>query len=154
MTVDKQKLKALAEAADQQLMWGYAVPDSLCINPHVSAILVGPRRMDMDRMVAYQIDDAKFIAAASPTTVLALLAEIERLEGRKRLCPHHERETCLQCAWPPREQSEIDQLKAENEELRKDAERYRYMRRVWAPHLSQDEADAQTDAAMAKEKLQ
>lgn len=44
-----------------------------------------------------------------------------------------------------------DQLKAENEALRKDAERYRYMRRAWAPHLSQDEADSQTDAAMAKE---
>lgn len=97
MSMDKQKLKALAEAATQS---------------H------GARRVEVDHNGVHVIGDgswkilsawhtpdgkgaqnAEFAAAASPATVLALLAE-------------------------------IDQLKAENEALRKDAERYRFVSKL------------------------
>ncbi|MCE0853958.1 ead/Ea22-like family protein [Pseudomonas asiatica] len=81
MTIDKQKLKALAEAATQS---------------H------GARRVEVDHNGVHVIGDgswkilsawhtpdgkgaqnAEFAAAASPTTILALLAEVERLESAK-----------------------------------------------------------------------
>lgn len=81
MTIDKQKLKALAQAATQN---------------H------GARRVEVDHNGVHVIGDgswkilsawhtpdgkgeqnAEFAAAASPATVLALLAEIERLESAK-----------------------------------------------------------------------
>ena len=81
MSIDKQKLKALAEAATQS---------------H------GPRRVEVDHNGVHVIGDgswkilsawhtpdgkgsqnAEFAAAASPSTVLALLAEIERLTSSR-----------------------------------------------------------------------
>lgn len=130
MTIDKQKLKALAEAATQS---------------H------GARRVEVDHNGVHVIGDgswkilsawhtpdgkgaqnAEFAAAASPATVLALLAE-------------------------------IDQLKAENEALREDAERYRFVRSpigtssplaIWNEEkmpLFSSIADAVVDEFMAKE---
>lgn len=92
MTIDKQKLKALAEAATQS---------------H------GARRVEVDHNGVHVIGDgswkilsawhtpdgkgaqnAEFAAAASPATVLALLAEIDQLKAenealRKLKLPHY-----------------------------------------------------------------
>ena len=121
MTIDKQKLKALAQAATQN---------------H------GARRVEVDHNGVHVIGDgswkilsawhtpdgkgeqnAEFAAAASPATVLALLAEIERLESAKgdpvgSFDKHMEY------------MQENIRLKAENEALRKDAERYRVLRQA------------------------
>lgn len=55
--------------------------------------------------------------AYNPKTMLALIAEVEQLQGKKALCKLHEKDTCLQCMWPPRERSEVAALKAEVETL-------------------------------------
>lgn len=77
----------------------------------------------------------QFHEEVSPETVLALIAENDRLHERKKLCPIHARAECIVCVWPRPEASEVtrfkverDQLKAENEALRKDADRYRFIR--------------------------
>lgn len=57
--------------------------------------------------------NAKFIAAASPATVLALLAEIERMES----------ESMHAAAGFQSDREQIDQLKAENEALRQSKDR-------------------------------
>lgn len=101
MSIDKEKLKALAEAATQSY---------------------GARRVEVDHNGVHVIgdgswkilsawhtpdgkaaDNAEFAAATSPATILALLAEIDQL------------------AFEPAKHSRrlIDQLKAENEALRK-----------------------------------
>ncbi|QXI45125.1 ead/Ea22-like family protein [Pseudomonas wayambapalatensis] len=129
MTIDKQKLKALAEAATQ----GEWERDGHQVCP------VADQNASLGSFS--KRSDAAYVAALQPSVVLALLAEIEHAENRLH-------DVAVLCATVEHER---DQLKTENEALRKDAERYRYMRRVWAPHLSQDEADTQTDAAMAKE---
>lgn len=106
MTIDKEKLKALAEAATQS---------------H------GARRVEVDHNGLHVIGDgswkilsawhtpdgkgaqnAEFAAAASPATVLALLAEIDQL------------------AFEPAKHARrvIDQLKAENEDYKSGQERY------------------------------
>lgn len=74
-------LKRLAEAAveGQTYEWFAAVPKGAAVNPTGSALLNGPRRRDLDRMVAYVREDAEFIAAAHPGAVLALIAENERV---------------------------------------------------------------------------
>ena len=107
MTIDKAKLKALAEAATQS---------------H------GARRVEVDHNGVHVIGDgswkilsawhtpdgkgaqnAEFAAAASPATILALLAEIESAETRLH-------DVAALCATVEQER---DQLKAENEALRK-----------------------------------
>lgn len=147
MTIDKQKLKALAEAATQS---------------H------GARRVEVDPNGVHVIGDgswkilsawhtpdgkgalnAEFAAAASPATVLALLAEIERLaasrskkerELEQELEVWHHGPFCWTCGdtgdvhditgeWRGEcdclsarlinANRERDQLKAENEALRK-----------------------------------
>lgn len=49
------------------------------------------------------------------------------------------------------EAEEADRLRGEVKELRKDAERYRWIRATDGKHLPEAEADAEIDAAMAKE---
>lgn len=119
-------------------------------------------------LMAQNKDYADLALACTPDTVLALLAEIERLEAKVRLAGvaaevtvHEEvgravtRELFLA--------HERDQLKAENEGLRKDAERYRFVRNpigtssplaIWnegkMPSFS-SMADAVVDEFMAKE---
>lgn len=73
----------------------------------------------------------KFIAAANPAAVLDLIAELENLRA------NHEHVVALnhqQFGAAIRSNAERDQLKADNEALRKDAERYRFLRRTdcWA----------------------
>lgn len=136
-------------------------------------------------------DDSRFIAAASPATVLALLEEIDRLatsrskkerELEQELEVWHHGPFCWTCGdtgdvhditgeWRGEcdclssqvinANRERDQLKAENEALRKDAGRYRWLRdkqtfiwliQDWFPGEAMlTNVDADIDAAMAKE---
>lgn len=129
MTIDKQKLKALAEAAN-------AVTTDVNITMAVGA----------DPVEVKAVQD--YLQVAMPKTVLALLAEIEntesRLHGVATLCATVEQER--------------DQLKAENEALRKDAERCRWLRDKahtadweFIGGQTPDAGEAEIDAAMAKE---
>ncbi|WP_207936413.1 hypothetical protein [Pseudomonas sp. 51_B] len=143
MTIDKQKLKALAEAAN-------AITTDVKITMAIGA----------DPVEVKAVQD--YLQVAMPKTILALLAEIERLEAKVRLAGvaaevtvHQEvgravtRELVL--AY------ERDQLKAENEALRKDAERYRWLREPWQDQrqvrawTSLEVMDENIDSAMAKE---
>jgi hypothetical protein len=109
MSVDIQKLKALAEAA---------TPGPWTVSEeHESASFQGYVAGDADGWIAIfgtanqDADNADYVAAANPAAVLELIADVE--------ANRHEREVV--CA-------NYDQLKAENEELRKDAERYQWLR--------------------------
>ncbi|KAF4559217.1 MULTISPECIES: ead/Ea22-like family protein [Pseudomonas] len=120
MTIDKAKLKALAQAASQSR---------------------GARRVEVDHNGVHVIGDgswkilsawrtpdgkgaqnAEFAAAASPATILALLAEIERLEvdnGSMRGSTKRMGEDASKAQKKARKaQREIDRLKAENEAMR------------------------------------
>lgn len=80
MKLKKEELRRLAEAADQSL-WGVCIPDSSLVNPFRAALLIGPRRSDIGRMIAYVAEDAAYIAAARPATVLSLLDENAQLRA-------------------------------------------------------------------------
>lgn len=165
-------LKALAEAATQS---------------H------GARRVELDHNGVHVIGDgswkilsawhtpdgkgaqnAEFAAAASPDTVLALLAEIDRLVRKNNNQAESIREyqeltkggdvsLGMLKADLRVTSGERDQLKAENEALRKDAERYRFVRNpigtasplaIWNEGrmpLFSSIADAVVDEFMAKE---
>lgn len=123
MTIDKEKLRAQAEAATQD---------------H------GARRVEVDLngrnvigdgswkiFIAWHTPDGKgkenadFCAAASPSTILALLGEIERLQadlaemtGYRDNAANHMRRIRAESTDA---ENERDQLKAENETLRKHA---------------------------------
>lgn len=169
MTIDKQKLRALAEAATQS---------------H------GARRVEVDPNGVHVIGDgswkilsawhtpdgkgsqnAEFAAAASPATVLALLAEIDRLttsRSKKERELEQELEvwrhgpSCWSCGdagdvhditgeWRGEcdcltarlinANRERDQLKAENEALRKDAGNWKAVLRAME-QLKSDEQGA------------
>ena len=147
-----RELKALAEAATQS---------------H------GARRVEVDHNGVHVIGDgswkilsawhtsdgkgahnAEFAAAACPTTVLALLAEIEQLRNsHEQVCTNYNR-----VSFTSEERGkQIDHLKSENEALRKDAERYRWLRKPWQEQrqvkawTSLELMDENIDAAMAKE---
>lgn len=93
MTIDKAKLRAAAEAAGPKDYFA-------------------PRPYEEDRHYDDQeLKRLEFMAEADPATVLALLAEIERIELISRIsCNHDGFKAVL---------AERDQLKAENEALRK-----------------------------------
>lgn len=99
----------------------------------------------------------KFIAAANPAAVLALIAEVESLREHKQLLVDL-READGYESWAS-VLVMVDKLKAENEDLRKDAERYRFIRRsggiIWTVIESQKKAtgdlyDVGVDATMSK----
>lgn len=119
MTIDKQKLKALAEAATQS---------------H------GARQVEIDHNGVHVIGDgswkilsawhtpdgkgaqnAEFVAAASPATVLTLLAEIDGLHDQHGRDSGELRKLCNARDSARRER---DQLKAENEDYKSGQERY------------------------------
>jgi FtsZ-binding cell division protein ZapB len=116
MTIDKEKLKAMAECAA-----GFT---------------------DM---------------SLAPDVVLALLAEIEGLHAQHGRDSGELRKLCSARDSARRQR---DQLKSENEALRNDAERYRWMRQRHIPleghdFLSTQEIlDRRIDAAMLKEQPQ
>ena len=103
------------------------------------------------------LKDSEYIAAADPVTVLALIAEVESLREHKQLLVDL-READGYESWAS-VLVMVDKLKAENEDLRKDAERYRFIRRsgglIWTVIESQKKAtgdlyDIGVDAAMSK----
>lgn len=117
MTSDREKLKALAEAATKG-EWRYGPGDGEDENPIVFVDL--PNASGVAISILFEADwatdaDAAFVAKASPQVVLALLEEIEHLtesrrearEARNRIGDRHDAI-----------ETERDQLKAENEQLR------------------------------------
>lgn len=152
MAIDKENLKVLAQSVKPDC---YMVPE--------------PYEEDR-RYSPEEISSLEFSAAASPEAVLALLAEIDRLES----------EAMPTAAVVQSDREQIDQLKAENETLRdganfraiqslradcealrKDAERYRWLTEKagpsWGDMLGDKsttpaEKAAEIDAAMAKER--
>lgn len=109
MTIDKDQLKALAEAAIR------SCEDS------------GQRWPQDDDWFAPDDDgeELEFVKAANPATILALLDEIDGLNAQ------HGRDSAelrRLCSMRDLARKQRDQLKAENEALRKDAERYRWLR--------------------------
>lgn len=94
MTIDKAKLKALAEAS---LAGEWYEAGDLRYDDRKTGDIHGLHH-----------DDDRFIGATSPATILALLAEIESTESRLH-------DVAVLCATVEQER---DQLKAENEVLR------------------------------------
>lgn len=75
MTIDKQKLKAMAEASPYK-DWSLSSYEAVGGRAHI--VMHGA----FDHIITtFEDGSAEFIAAASPATILALLAEIERLES-------------------------------------------------------------------------
>ena len=104
----------------------------------------------------FSVLDAEFIAKCEPGSVLALIAEVESLREHKQLLVDL-READGYESWAS-VLVMVDKLKAENEDLRKDAERYRWLRnpsdsvvvRDLQSHLRGDYMDKIIDAAMTK----
>ncbi|EKT4497343.1 ead/Ea22-like family protein [Pseudomonas putida] len=184
MTIDKAKLKVLAEAAtpgrhyDRLESAGGGIKYE-CTGDDGSLVLKVDHKNDEFGFVGDRGEaDEAFFLACSPATILALLAEIERLKERNvywidqantiavdRNSIRIERDQLKAenedyRSGQDRYEQIIDDLKAESEELRKDAERYRAIRDE-IPHAdlgraildvqTADEYDAAVDAAMAKE---
>jgi regulator of replication initiation timing len=113
MTIDKAKLKALAEAATPGPWFWDKGEDPL---PHTYGIADGS---DEEQMVVNQEfgiefkEDAYFIAAANPATVLELLAEIDQLQDSSKMRAVRSLRGDVADLL-----AERDQLKAENEALK------------------------------------
>lgn len=149
MTIDKFALKALAEAAtqgewtrDTRKFGGvvYGGPIQHWVNGSGQSQVAMTTGADWMRPGETEAN-ADFIAAANPATILALLAEIDQLEGLAPCPPPRPPEgdglPRYGIRWNgptspvsvPREDGYwtpwhlADQLRAENESLRKDAER-------------------------------
>ncbi|HDS1765662.1 ead/Ea22-like family protein [Pseudomonas putida] len=110
MTIDKAQLKSLAE-------------DSLTGDWYEAGDLRYEDRKTGD-IHGLHHDDDRFIAAAGPATVLALLAEIERLKAQVRLADVAGEMAVHEAVGRAATDYgvailERDQLKAENEALRK-----------------------------------
>lgn len=119
MTIDKIRLKKLAEEATQG-PWCWDKGEDP--RPHTYGIATDadPECMVVNQYFGIEMkEDAYFIAAASPSTVLALLADIERLE---RESEQAKADGADAFGLAQGRADMIDQLKAENEALRKEAE--------------------------------
>jgi hypothetical protein len=119
MTIDKAKLKSLAEAATQG-EWSHERFGMIQAGPVIQfANGAGRQQIAMatgaDWMVqGEQIANAEFMASANPSVVLALLAEIER----------HEAWRTAFLAERDAQMRQRDQLRAENEDYRSGQVRY------------------------------
>lgn len=149
---DHNELKRLAEAATPG-PWAY---DGSYVFP--ARTEDGTTYVELWRSIAdcHQPENTKFIAAANPAAVIALIAEVESLREHKQLLVDL-READGYESWAS-VLVMVDKLKAENEDLRKDAERYRFIRRsgglIWTVIESQKKAtgdlyDVGVDAAMS-----
>ena len=148
MTIDKQKLKALAEAAtpgrhyDRLESAGGGIKYE-CAGDDGSLVLKVDHKNNEFGFVGDRGEaDEAFFLACSPAAVLALLAEIERLESAKgdpvgsfdKHMEYMQENIRLKAenedyrSGQDRYEQIIDDLKAENEALRKDAKRYRFLR--------------------------
>ena len=149
---DNTELKRLAEAAPEGPWFGleYAPGTSYVFD------------VDLGTLLAYESIDSekdaclRYVAAANPAVVLALIAENDRLNAENKQL------ILLECYGGTAQAAinllaERDQLKAEVEALRQDAERYRRMRSAalkQADVLADEfdaEFDLQLDAALGKE---
>lgn len=180
MTIDKQKLKALAEAAtpgrhyDRLESAGGGIKYE-CAGDDGSLVLKVDHKNNEFGFVGDRGEaDEAFFLACSPAAVLALLAEIERLESAKgdpvgsfdKHMEYMQENIRLKAenedyrSGQDRYEQIIDDLKAESEALRKDAERYRWLRKPWQEQrqvkawTSLEVMDENIDAAMAKEASQ
>ena len=145
---DFRDLKATAEACQQhQPLRFMRSHGALFIRNDNGIVFDVHQNRSFPEFMAQNKDYADLVLAANPATILALITENERLvawrEGLLKERAEHIRQR--------------DQLKAENEALRQDAERYRRMRTA---ALKQDdvladefdaEFDLQLDAALGKE---
>lgn len=116
MNIDKEKLKALAEAQPVQI-WKRTRgrrPD-MKGQPLMYGI-EGPEGVSDWEDWGFTGKAAEYIAAVSPATVLALLAEIEQLQEHKQHLVDLRETHGFDC-WAAA-LVEIDRLKAENEALR------------------------------------
>ncbi|MCU9528757.1 ead/Ea22-like family protein [Pseudomonas mosselii] len=166
MTIDKQKLKALAEAATQG-DWNlherrlgavvYGGPIQHWVNGSGQSQIAMMTGADWMRDGESEAN-AEFIAAANPATVLALLAEIERLERKNANQAESIRQYQDHLVGGDSILSltnERDELKVENEELRGKyeilLEAAGNMLRFSKPTCMNDEKWRDRVAAMAKE---
>lgn len=126
MTIDREKLKALAKLATQG-DWerdGYQVCPVADQNASLGSF--------------GKSTDAAYVAALQPSVILALLAEIDDQALQARSA----REVCLESQAAILSLiSERDQLKAENEALRRDAENWKTVQRAME-QLKSDEQGA------------
>lgn len=148
MTIDKSALKALAEAATQ----GAWIFDGCTLNDWDAggySMEWMPNGEDCeDGTNSNYREDGAYMAAANPSKILALLAEIEGLHSQHARDGGELRKLCSARDSARRQR---DQLKAENESLRKDAERYRQMRSMTLNQLDEttDQFDAEFDFQIA-----
>lgn len=110
----------------------------------------------------FSVLDAEFIAKCEPGSVLALIAEVESLREHKQLLVDL-READGYESWAS-VLVMVDKLKAKNEDLGKDAERYRWLMSDavmngtlgifggWIDFEFKDEASKQIDEAMQEVK--
>lgn len=119
MNIDKEKLKALAEACGdlnwrfQQESWTeHAIRDD-----HAYIALMRVKSAKHPGPCPEREAKAMFLGAMTPATVLALLAEIDGLHAQHGRDSGELRKLCASRDSARRER---DQLKAENEALHKD----------------------------------
>lgn len=169
---DLTKLKELAERASV-VDWSFSpcVADKHFLGQVWNGS--GESLCIMDHMTEQANTDGAFIAAANPKAILGLIAEVERLHRVAESAWSKADEFGNKMFWLNWDQAkrggfenvldERDLLKAENEALRKDAERYRWLRskeaecnveipmddgRGWVLPGYLDELDAAIDAAL------
>jgi len=152
MNIDKDKLKALAEAQPVQI-WKRTRgrrPDMK--GQRLMYGIEGPEAVSDWEDWGFSGKASEYIAAVSPATVLALLAEIERMEQYAELEAKGSDAAAQDLIRLARENR---QLKAENAALRKDADRYRWIRQYTVETLpvagALNSLDKQIDEAMARE---
>lgn len=121
--IDKTELKRLAEACGD-LNWR-AIQENWCElairDDHAYIATMRTKSAKHAGPCPDREAKAKFLCAVTPAVVLALIMENERLSGECEGCP-------MQVAEELRRQ--VDQLKAENEALRKNSDRYEFLRRL------------------------
>lgn len=118
MNIDKDTLRALAEACkDHQPLRFMRSHGALYIRNDNGIVFDVHQNRSFPDFMAQNKDYADLVLACTPGTILALLAEIERLSGRVTTLEKYEDE-CLRLMRDA--EAERDQLKAENEALRKD----------------------------------
>ena len=173
---DYSELKRLAEAAPEGPWFGpeYAPGTSYVFDVDLGTLLVY-ESIDSEKDACL-----RYVAAANPAAVLTLIAENERLKTLRSTTERdlaQELEvwrhgpSCWNCGdtgdvhdmvgeWRGQcdcnaaklidVAAERDQLKAENEALRKDSTRYRWIEPIFAGLFGIESLDAHIDAAMGK----
>lgn len=158
---DSRDLKAIAEACQQhQPLRFMRSHGALYIRNDNGIVFDVHQNRSFPEFMAQNKDYADLVLAANPAAVLALIAENESLRADLR----EVKDAKLGLSWAIGEiMGECDRFKVENEALRKDAERYRWLQHghsgyievvEWiGPHATGmigEDLDALVDGAMAK----